>query len=225
MLKRWWTYAVVLIAMLGALSACNSGDGDDDAVEARRYDFVTYLGYADGLARWQYIGPEDSAPIDMVAAMDEPKHIKVGQRVLLSYSAPDEAHRITVYGFNYGNVASDSLRVNVKPVAEYPKHPIRLGALWRTGNYINLRCEVEYTTKARALYMMADRATLNSDTIDVHLIHDLIGAENTYFWRTCYGSFYVGAAISRKNCHAIRVHVEDLTYPKVKTYCFGITKR
>lgn len=50
MLKGWWTYAVVLIAMLGALSACNSGDGDDDVVEARRYDFVTYLGYADGLA-------------------------------------------------------------------------------------------------------------------------------------------------------------------------------
>ncbi len=99
---------MVLIAMLGALSACNSGDGDDDAVEARRYDFVTYLGYADGLARWQYIGPEDAEPIDMVAAMDEPEHIKVGQRVLLSYSAPDEAHRITVYGFNYGNVASDS---------------------------------------------------------------------------------------------------------------------
>ena len=72
MLKGWWTYAVVLIAMLGALSACNSGDGDDDVVEARRYDFVTYLGYADGLARWQYIGPEDAEPIDMVAAMDEP---------------------------------------------------------------------------------------------------------------------------------------------------------
>ena len=33
MLKGWWTYAVVLIAMLGALSACNSGDGDDDVVE------------------------------------------------------------------------------------------------------------------------------------------------------------------------------------------------
>ena len=43
MLKGWWTYAVVLIAMLGALSACNSGDGDDDVVEVRRYDFVTYL--------------------------------------------------------------------------------------------------------------------------------------------------------------------------------------
>ena len=63
MLKGWWTYAVVLIAMLGALSACNSGDGDDDVVDARRYDFVTYLGYADGLARWQ--SPKRTAPFPL----------------------------------------------------------------------------------------------------------------------------------------------------------------
>ena len=48
---------------------------------------------------------------------------------------------------------------------------------------------MEYTDKVRALYMMADRATLDHDTIDVHLIHDLIAATNTYCWRTCYGSF------------------------------------
>lgn len=214
----------VSVAMLATLAGCSSDSGDE-LEEQKRYDFVTYLGYADGVAHWQYIGPEDAEPVDMLAYMDQPAKLWVGQRVLLNYTAPDAEHRIKVLGVNSGNVASDSLRVNVKPVEQYAKRPIRLGAIWRTGNYINLRCEVEYTGKPRALYMMADRQTLSCDTIDVHLVHDLAGADSTYFWRTCYGSFYMGAAFSRRNCHAVRVHVEDLTYPTVKTYCFDAPKR
>ncbi|MDO4510293.1 MAG: NigD-like C-terminal domain-containing protein [Bacteroidales bacterium] len=221
MLKRLFSHIALLIALLATAVACSS---NDEPTEERRYDFVTYLGYAQGMARWQYIGPGDSEPLDMLALMPEPEKIKPGQRVLLSYSVPDAAHRITVYGITYANVASDSLRVNVKPVDQYPKHPIKLGALWRTGDYINLRCEVEYTTKTRALYMMADRATLDADTIDVHLIHDLMAADSTYFWRACYGSFYVGRAFDRTHCKAIRVHLNDVTYPKKSTYVFGKTK-
>lgn len=216
--------SVIYCAILAVMMAACDGDSAD-TVENTRYDFVTYLGYADGTARWQYVGPGDSCTLDMLAVMDQPAGIKLGQRVLLSYTAPDASHRIKVKGINSGNVASDSLRVNVKPVSDYPKHPLRLGAIWRTGNYINLRCEVEYTGKARALYLMADRATLESDTVEVYLVHDIADAPATYFWRTCYGSYYVGAALGRKNCRVIRVHVCDLTYPAVNTYSFNIKKK
>lgn len=221
---RRFTHIMAAVAMLTALAGCGS-DGGDEPEEPWRYDFVTYLGYADGVAHWQYIGPDDADPVDLEATMAQPTQLRVGQRVLLSYTVTDSAHRINVMGVNSGNVASDSLRVNVRPVEQYAKHPIRLGAIWRTGSYINLRCEVEYTGKPRALYMMADRETLSHDTIDVHLIHDLISADTTYFWRTCYGSFYMGAAFGKQNCRAVRVHVEDLTYPSVKTYSFAAPKR
>lgn len=214
----------MLLLAAVTLTAC-ADDADTGEVERARYDFVTYLGYADGTARWRYVGPGDSGQQDLLAVMDEPEKIKPGQRVLLSYTAPDASHHIKVKGINYGNVASDSLRVNVKPVADYPKHPIKLGAIWRTGRYINLRCEVEYTGKARALYLMADRASLGRDTIEVHLVHDIGEGADTYFWRTCYGSYEVGAAIDRESCHVIRVHVADLTYPSVKTYCFEVNKK
>ncbi|MGM9868376.1 MAG: hypothetical protein ACI30R_01945 [Sodaliphilus sp.] len=212
-------YPLLLLAIAFALAACDSSD--DLATEERRYDMVTYMGYHDGVAEWQFIRPGDEGIDNMMATMDEPVNLQPGQRVLLSYSVADALPRIQVWGYTYGNVVSDSLRVNVKPVEDYAKHPIKLGALWRTGNYINLRCEVEYTKQVRALFMMADRATLDHDTIDVHLIHDLISAQETYFWRTCYGSFYAGAAFSRSRCKAIRVHVNDLTYPEVKTYVFA----
>ena len=221
--KVCFTYPLLLLAIAFAMTACDASP--DLATEQRRYDMVTYMGYHDGAAAWQFIRPGDEGVDNMVATMDEPTDIRSGQRVLLSYSVESALPRITVWGYTYGNVASDSLRVNVKPVEEYAKHPIKLGALWRTGNYINLRCEVEYTDKVRALYMMADRATLDHDTIDVHLIHDLIAATNTYFWRTCYGSFYAGAAFSRSRCKAIRVHVNDLTYPEVNTYVFARPKQ
>ena len=221
--KKCFTYPLLLLAIAFAMTACDASP--DLATEQRRYDMVTYMGYHDGEAAWQFIRPGDEGVDNMVATMDEPTDIRPGQRVLLSYSVETALPRITVWGYTYGNVASDSLRVNVKPVEEYAKQPIKLGALWRTGNYINLRCEVEYTDKVRALYMMADRATLDHDTIDVHLIHDLIAATNTYFWRTCYGSFYAGAAFSRSRCKAIRVHVNDLTYPEVNTYVFARPKQ
>lgn len=219
---------LALLLAVAALSACQDPGGDDDTrIVEWRYDFVTYMGYSGSTATFEYLGRGDSAAIVLRASgLDKPGHLATGQRVLLYYTVtgtPSPGVRdVQARYYTSGNVASDSLRVNTKPVEQYAMHPIKLRSLWRTGGYINLRGQVEYTGHPRQLYLMADGATLDSDTVDVYLVHDLMqGQDSTRFWRNCYGSFYVGEAWYKPSCRIMRVHVRDVVRPQATCYDFA----
>ena len=219
---------LALLLAVAALSACHGSDDDDDTrIVEWRYDFVTYMGYSGSTATFEYLGRGDSAAIVLRASgLDKPGHLATGQRVLLYYTVtgtPSPGVRdVQARYYTSGNVASDSLRVNTKPVEQYAMHPIKLRSLWRTGGYINLRGQVEYTGHPRQLYLMADGATLDSDTVDVYLVHDLMqGQDSTRFWRNCYGSFYVGEAWYKPSCRVMRVHVRDVVRPQATCYDFA----
>lgn len=218
---------LALLLAVAALSACQDRDDDDTRIVEWRYDFVTYMGYSGSTATFEYLGRGDSAAIVLRASgLDKPGHLATGQRVLLYYTVagtPSPGVRdVQARYYTSGNVASDSLRVNTKPVEQYAMHPIKLRSLWRTGGYINLRGQVEYTGHPRQLYLMADGATLDSDTVDVYLVHDLMqGQDSTRFWRNCYGSFYVGEAWYKPSCRVMRVHVRDVVRPQATCYDFA----
>lgn len=218
---------LALLLAVAALSACHGSDDDDTRIVEWRYDFVTYMGYSGSTATFEYLGRGDSAAIVLRASgLDKPGHLATGQRVLLYYTVtgtPSPGVRdVQARYYTSGNVASDSLRVNTKPVEQYAMHPIKLRSLWRTGGYINLRGQVEYTGHPRQLYLMADGATLDSDTVDVYLVHDLMqGQDSTRFWRNCYGSFYVGEAWYKPSCRVMRVHVRDVVRPQATYYDFA----
>lgn len=218
---------LALLLAVAALSACHGSDDDDTRIVEWRYDFVTYMGYSGSTATFEYLGRGDSAAIVLRASgLDKPGHLATGQRVLLYYTVtgtPSPGVRdVQARYYTSGNVASDSLRVNTKPVEQYAMHPIKLRSLWRTGGYINLRGQVEYTGHPRQLYLMADGATLDGDTVDVYLVHDLMqGQDSTRFWRNCYGSFYVGEAWYKPSCRVMRVHVRDVVRPQATCYDFA----
>ena len=217
----------LLLLAVAALSACQDRGDDDTRIVEWRYDFVTYMGYSGSTATFEYLGRGDSAAIVLRASgLDKPGHLATGQRVLLYYTVtgtPSPGVRdVQARYYTSGNVASDSLRVNTKPVEQYAMHLIKLRSLWRTGGYINLRGQVEYTGHPRQLYLMADGATLDSDTVDVYLVHDLMqGQDSTRFWRNCYGSFYVGEAWYKPSCRVMRVHVRDVVRPQATCYDFA----
>lgn len=218
---------LALLLAVAALSACHGSNDDDTRIVEWRYDFVTYMGYSGSTATFEYLGRGDSATIVLRASgLDKPGHLATGQRVLLYYTVtgtPSPGVRdVQARYYTSGNVASDSLRVNTKPVEQYAMHPIKLRSLWRTGGYINLRGQVEYTGHPRQLYLMADGTTLDSDTVDVYLVHDLMqGQDSTRFWRNCYGSFYVGEAWYKPSCRVMRVHVRDVVRPQATCYDFA----
>jgi hypothetical protein len=212
---------LILLAVVLALASCDKQEDIDRAYTDYRYDIVTYLGQNQRGAVFEYLGRDDSATVRLQSTASVGEDVKVHHRVLLRYNYADAkpaANRdIDVYGCNA--IFSDSLRQSPVSPDSLPRHQVKLRSLWRTGEFINLHCQVEFTDKARTLLLVADEKTLNNDTVQCYLVHDLRG-ERGSFWRDCYASFNVGALWKRDSFKCLRVHLNDVTYPNTAYYDF-----
>ena len=221
MMKMLRHLPILLLAAIMALASCEKQEDLSLAYTDYRYDIVTYLGQNDRGAVFEYLGHGDSASIKLQSTVGV-KDVKTHHRVLLRYDFANNragAERdITVYGCSA--IFSDSLRRTPASPDSLPQHPIKLRSLWRTGEFINLHCQVEYTDKARTMMLVADGATLANDTVDCYLVHDLRGETGT-FWRDCYASFNVGALWKRDTFKCLRVFLNDKTYPEIGQYDFN----
>ena len=220
-MRRLPQLSILLIAALMALASCNKQEEIDRAYTDYRYDIVTYLGQNATGAVFEYLGHGDSAAIRMQSVVDISQDAKTHQRVLLRYDFADkeasDQRDINVY--NCYTIISDSIRMTMDGPDSLPQHEVKLRSLWRTGEFINLHCQVEYTGKNRTFMLVADGNTLKDDTVHCYLAHGLRGEQGT-FWRDCYASFNVGALWKRPSFHCLRIHLNDLTFPDTKYYDF-----
>lgn len=211
---------ILLLAAIMALIACDKQEDIDRAYTDYRYDIVTYLGQNGTGAVFEYLGRGDSASITLQSNVTV-SDIKAQQRVLLRYDFIDNksgaSRNINVYSCS--GIISDSLRMINDSPDTLPKHQVKMRSIWRTGEFINLHCQVEYTGKARTFMLVADGSTLGSDTVHCYLTHSLRG-ETASFWRDCYASFNVGALWKRETFNCLRIHVNDVTYPDTEYYDF-----
>ena len=211
---------ILLMAVLSALASCDKQEDIDRSYTDYRYDIVTYLGVNGTGAVFEYLGHGDSASVKLQSRVTV-KDVKTNQRVLLRYEFADKStgaeRDVNVYGCN--GIFSDSLRQTQDSPDSLPCQEIKLRSLWRTGEFINLHCQVEYTGKARTLMLVADANTLASDTVDCYLVHDLRG-ERATFWRDCYASFNVGALWRKDTFRCLRIHLNDVTFPETAYYDF-----
>ena len=212
---------ITLIAVIAMLASCDKQEDIDRAYTDYRYDIVTYLGANQTGAVFEYLGHGDSASIRLQSSVVINGEIKIDQRVLLRYAFADNSQGfnrpIDVFGCN--TIISDSLRKTQAPPDSLPMHEMKLRSLWRTGEFINLHCQLEYTGKARTFMIVADEATLEADTVHCYLVHDLRGERGT-FWRDCYASFNVGVLWKRPSFKCLRLHLNDLTFPEKAFYDF-----
>ena len=219
-MTRLRNLTILLTMALLAMASCDKHEDIDRAYTDYRYDIVTYLGQNETGAVFEYLGHGDSTAVSLQSQVSV-SDIKTNQRVLLRYDFADQKagnHRdITVYGCNA--IISDSLRQS-QTADSLPRHQMKLRSVWRTGPYLNLRCQVEYTGKSRTFMLVADESTLASDTVHCYLVHDLRGERPT-FWRDCYASFSIGALWKRPSLKCMRVHLNDLTYPDTEFYDFN----
>ena len=213
---------LLLLAGLLAMASCDKHEDIDRAYTDYRYDIVTYLGQNDNGAVFEYLGRDDSSSIRLQSRVDVGNDVKTNHRVLLRYNFVDPvpaANRdIEVYGCSA--IFSDSLRQSPVSPDSLPRHQVKLRSLWRTGEFINLHCQVEYTNKARTLMLVADEKTLLDDTVHCYMVHDLRG-ERASFWRDCYASFNVGALWKRPYLQCLRIHLNDVTFPGTPYYDFN----
>ena len=209
-----------LLPLVAVVLAWSCGNDNDLVIEpVYRYDIVTYRGNEGATATFELVPRDDNAaPVTLLGTVDAGKR-NVGERVLLRYAWDNPAdasptRRVTVY--NCQSIISDSLRYNRLPLDRYDTHPVRLRSLWRTGNFVNLHCQVEMTGESRRFFLLMDSATWHSDTVQCHLVHDLLGAGQTLFWRECYASFFVGNVWQLPTCRVLRVWINDEVFPHIK---------
>lgn len=217
-----------LLALALVMAAC--GDGYDPSLDTLgdfRLDVVTCKGMSGGTVAFEYLGRGDSAAVQLQSSLTAlPQGVRAGDRVLLRYSfrqpqhdgAGSEPRPISTYRCT--RIVTDTVRLAASPDAQRHRS-IKLRSLWRTGPYINLRCEVEHASLHR-LALLADRSTLGADTVVCHLVHDLAGTDTAYYWRDCYGSFFASNITGRPTCRVLRVAVNDEVKPTVKYYDFKI---
>ena len=221
-MTRWCHMILLLLACLPAMVSCDKQEEIDRSYTDYRYDIVTYLGRNDRGAVFEYLGRDDSIAVKLQSQTNVNEDIKTNHRVLLRYNfvdlVPADSRDIEVYSCN--SIFSDSLRQTQTAPDSLPQHAVKLRSLWRTGEFINLFCQLEYTNKARTLMLVADGKTLENDTVDCYLVHDLRGERGT-FWRDCYASFNVGALWKRSYFKCLRIHVNDVTYPNTNFYDFN----
>jgi hypothetical protein len=219
-MKRLSHLPILLLLALLAVTSCDKQEDIDRSYTDYRYDIVTYLGENDKGAVFEYLGHGDSAAVRLQSrvTVDE---VKAHQRVLLRYDFADKvaaaSRDIDVFGVS--RIISDSLRMTNAAPDSLPQHQVKLRSLWRTGEFINLHCQVEYTNQSRTFMLVADGKTLANDTVHCYLTHDLRGYQGT-FWRDCYASFNVGALWKKETFRCLRVHLNDVTFPDTEYYDF-----
>ena len=200
--------------LLGIVACSDGNDAMDDAHTHYIVDVVTYVGSdaSTGNACFELVGRDVSGSVMLQGNVPVPEGTKNLQRMLLRYTPAEDgmqhqaSRRVTVHSMS--NVITDSLRFSTAPLDLYAMHPVKMRSAWRTGDFINLHCQVEYTGKARTMMMLIDDHTRNQDTVHCHLHHDL-RTDTAYFWRECYASFNVGNVWKRTQCKTLRLHVND----------------
>lgn len=206
-------HLLTIVAVVTLLSACSGDRTVDDALTHHLYDIVTYTGSDKdtGIASFERVERDNRSTTMLSGWVPVPEGIKPQQRVLLRYNYDDEAvgassRNVKVYGIT--GVITDSLRVGKVALSYYAMHPVKMRSAWRTGDFINMHCQVEYTGKSRTFMLLIDDATRNCDTVHCYLHHDL-RTDTAYQWRECYASFNVGNVWKRTACHTLRVHIND----------------
>lgn len=199
---------LVLSLLLMVTAACEKELKTSDAYTHSVYDIVTYVGCDKdkGTAQFELVG-RDGLSTMLTGHLAVDTAIKPLQRVLLRYIIDDAATgSIKIYGLT--RAITDSLRYSKASLSLYARHPVKMRSAWRTGDFINLHCQVEYTGKTRTMMMLIDDATRHQDTVHCYLHHDIHG-DTAFHWRDCYASFNVGNVWKRTECKTLRLHVNE----------------
>lgn len=214
------TLTLICLPLLTLASCQDTPDGPTLAIYS---DIVTFTGNSSQGATFEYRQIDDSPTVTLAidrATVDESKTAP-GTRLLMTYSLPEG----TSYGTDCNNVQlrslqliyTDTVRTVPSPtIADMQK--IGLLTLYRSGHYLNFTAFMP-AVKARKYFMVADKATLNSDTVELYLstfVKDNVPSYNS----TQTGSVDISPVWNLPTVKAIKVNVDNSHNPNFKKFTF-----
>lgn len=216
-------YKYILVCLVTTLVVSSCGD-DNEGFEFGdfNYDLVTYSGENGSNSVFTFQSYNDSPLITLTAGNLSNPELKEGQRLLLNYIVDEDLGNnnqlVTVKG--YSKITTDTILVLPQETIDTLKQDeVKMRSVWRTGNYLNVRCQVKYTEKPRRLFLATNGSIDDTGMVQTYQIQDLMGAQ-TYYWLETYFSYYIAPVWEDNECKGLRYNVEDVTYPDVKYYDF-----
>lgn len=212
----------ILIGVFTVLSMMACEDEKEVYYGDFLYDMVTYSGEYDGYSVFTFQSYGDSPLITLYASNVSRPIMPVGQRLLLNYEVvQDMGNNTQVVQVNgLSKVNTDTVLVVKQDVIDTQKmEAVKLKSVWRTGNYLNVRMQLQYTEQPRLMCLATSGELDENSMVNCYQIQDLNGAE-TYYWLETYFSYYIEPVWSVANSNGIRYYANDLSYPDVKYYDF-----
>lgn len=212
----------ILIGVFTVLSMMACEDEKEVYYGDFLYDMVTYSGEYDGYSVFTFQSYGDSPLITLYASNVSRPVMPVGQRLLLNYEVvQDMGNNTQVVQVNgLSKVNTDTVLVVKQDVIDTQKmEAVKLKSVWRTGNYLNVRMQLQYTEQPRLMCLATSGELDENSMVNCYQIQDLNGAE-TYYWLETYFSYYIEPVWSVANSNGIRYYANDLSYPDVKYYDF-----
>ena len=187
-----------------------------------RYDMVTYAGENGKSSVFTFQSYEDSPLVTLTANNLTKSGLKVGQRLFLNYIVDEDVNETTkvvdVKGFS--KVTTDSIVFVPQEVLDtLTRDKMKVVSAWRTGEYLNIRCRLEYTEKPRRLFLATNGEIDTEGVINAYQIQNLMGAK-TYYWLETYLSYYIGTAWNNENCKVLRYNAPDWSYTEGRFFDF-----
>lgn len=200
---------LLMLVMLSA-AAC-SRPGIDGEVAMDFVEIVTYQGYSNGNSVFTFRKVDDSPLITLTSPVKLGDDMAVGTRLLIGYtnatneayaSGPVElyaAHRIT-----QGVAATEWEKI----YDFWDIDPLWLSSMWRSGEYINMRVRLTYTSEPRLFGLVLEPTTASTRWPTFYVAHIMAEATD-YHDREYYASFDISDFLGKPGVKGVRVIVND----------------
>lgn len=207
---------IALLLVAAGFSAC---EDEKDRYGDLRLDLVT-CDYTDGTLHFKR--PQtDNREYTLVPVPEYSAQVVQGERVALYYepSTTVSGMEIPVTVRGIAPIHFDTLQ-GTSRIDLLADDEVRLQSVWKTGDFLNFRYQIEYLCGPHRMLLVADRNRLNeSDTLKVELRHDRRNDPEGY-WSTVYSSFNIEFA-RRNDYKVLQVYVNNINYPD-KLYFFDL---
>lgn len=196
-----------LFALMAGLCLVSCGSSDSEEAVPTVFQIVTYEGTANSVSTFTFRQINDSPLVTLTALWSTTAKLEKGQRILIGYQSmkPFESGDVTVLAaslINWGDVEVSS------ETDGWDITPLWLNSMWRSGEYINVDCSVEYSDQPRKFVLMADESTLSDPYPTLYLYHNKDNAIYSYM-RRIYGSWNISKVWDNPECQGVIVKVHD----------------
>ena len=204
----------LMLIILAAVSCSRPGIDADVAMDYA--EIVTYEGMRDGKSVFTFRKVDDSPLITLTSRQTFDEDIAPGTRMLIGYTnstnEPFVSGPVDLYMAR--RITQSAAVTTWEDVYDlWDIDPVWLNSMWRSGEYINLRVRLTYTTEPRLFALVLEPRTAQTEWPTFYVAHVMTEYPD-YHDREYYASFDISEFRAKEGIKGVRVVINDTNIGK-----------